>query len=66
MPQSRETSIEVSVTIPEPMAHGLRDQYPTAISLPEAVRMAADEGLRRRQERLTKADIRDAIREAIE
>lgn len=66
MPRTREQTIEVSVSIPEPFARELREQYPGALRLSDAVRMAAEEGCRRRQERLTKDDIRDAIEEAAE
>lgn len=60
-----DESVEVSVSVPQDFAASLRQQYPGALRLSEALRMAAEEGCRRRKEQLTPDDIQQAIEDAI-
>ena len=60
-----EDTIEISVTVPRSFARDLRRDFPATLSNADAMRVAAEEALRRRQTRLTKADIHEAIEAAL-
>ena len=65
MATRQEQTIEVSVSIKDSFADELMTEYPGALRLSDAMRMAAEESVRRRKERLTRDDIYTAIVDAL-
>jgi chromosomal replication initiation ATPase DnaA len=61
-----EEAIEVHVTVPRRVAERLADHYPSALSLPEGIRMAVDDAVETREQRITREDITEATTNALE
>jgi len=60
-----EETREVSVTVPMSLAEDLADHY-DALSLPEALRQAADEAVEHRNRAVTPEDVTESILTAAE
>jgi len=66
-PYDREDpDVEVHVTVPKRLAERLANQYPSALSLAEGIRMAVDDAVETRERDITSEDITEATVEALE
>lgn len=64
--EGREEPIEVHVTLPRRLAERLAEHYTAALSLPEGIRMAADDAVEAREQEITREDITEATIDALE
>lgn len=58
--------VEAHVTVPRELADRLFEQYPSALSLPEGIRMAVDDAVETREQGITREDITEATVNALE
>jgi len=66
-PYDREDEdVDVHVTVPRSLAERLADHYPSALSLPEGIRMAVDDAVETREREITSEDITEATVDALE
>jgi len=59
-------AVEAHVTVPRSLAERLADHYPSALSLPEGIRMAVDDAVETREREITSEDITEATVDALE
>jgi hypothetical protein len=65
-PYANQETIETSVTVTRDFAERLADQYSASLSLPEALRDAAEDAVTYREQDIAPEDITESTREALE
>jgi len=65
-PYANQETIEASVTVTRDFAERLADQYSASLSLPEALRDAAEDAVTYREQGVAPEDITESTREALE
>jgi hypothetical protein len=65
-PFADQETIEASVTVTREFAERLVAEYSGALSLPEALRDAAEDAVARREQEIVSEDIAESIREGLE
>lgn len=64
--EETEDAVDIHVTMPYGLAERLAEHYPSALSLPEGVRMAVDDAVETREREITSEDITEATVDALE
>jgi hypothetical protein len=65
-PFADQENIEASVTVTREFAERLVAEYSGSLSLPEALRNAAEDAVTRREQEIVSEDITESVREGLE
>ena len=61
-----QETIQVGVTVPRGFAERLADEYSGSLSLPEALRDAAEDAVTHQEQKIVPEDITESVREGLE